>query len=46
VSPFAPALGFVPLPQSFYGGLGLILLAYLGLTQWTKSWFFRRFGLG
>jgi Mg2+-importing ATPase len=46
VSPFAPALGFVPLPHSFYGGLGLILLAYLGLTQWTKSWFFRRFGLG
>jgi len=44
-SPFAGALGFVALPGSFYGWLGLILLGYLTLTQLMKTWFFRRFGL-
>ena len=46
VSPFAAALGFVALPGPYWACLGLILLAYLGLTQLVKSWFFRHFGLG
>jgi Mg2+-importing ATPase len=46
LSPFAPALGFVPLPLEYWGWLGLILVSYLGLTQWVKTWFFKNFGLG
>jgi len=35
-SPFAAALGFVPLPPSFWGVLALILLAYLSLAWGIK----------
>ncbi len=44
-SPFAGALGFVPLPPGFWGALIVILAAYLGLTQLVKTWLIRRFGL-
>jgi Mg2+-importing ATPase len=37
--------GFVPLPGAYWIGLAAILLAYLGLTQWVKTWVIRRFGL-
>ncbi len=45
LSPFAPALGFVPLPSAYWRWLVPILVCYLGLTQWVKTWFFKHFGL-
>ena len=44
-SPFAAALGFVPLPPLFWPILALMVLAYLALTHFMKIWFHRRFGL-
>jgi Mg2+-importing ATPase len=44
VSPLASALGFVPLPAMYWPILGLMLLAYVILTQGVKTWFIRRFG--
>jgi len=44
-SPFAGALGFVPLPPLFWPILILMVLAYLALTHVMKVWFHRRFGL-
>jgi Mg2+-importing ATPase len=44
-SPFAGALGFVPLPPLFWPILALMVLAYLALTHLMKVWFHRRFGL-
>jgi len=45
-SPFARALGFVPLPHGYWPALVVILAAYLMLTQGVKQWLVRRFGLG
>ena len=42
-SPVADSLGFVPLPLAFWPLLGLMLLAYVGLTQIVKTWFIRRY---
>jgi P-type Mg2+ transporter len=36
VSPFATALGFVPLPSGYWPLLGLTLLCYIALTQAVK----------
>ena len=44
VSPLAGALGFVPLPPLYWLLLGLMLLGYVILTQFIKTWFYRRFG--
>ncbi|MDE2050004.1 MAG: magnesium-translocating P-type ATPase, partial [Gammaproteobacteria bacterium] len=44
-SPFAGALGFVPLPPLYWPILALMVLAYLALTHVMKVWFHRRFGL-
>ncbi len=44
-SPFAGALGFVPLPSLFWPILALMVLAYLALTHIIKILFHRRFGL-
>jgi len=44
-SPFARALGFSPLPLFYWPMLGLMLIAYLSLTHFMKTWFHRRFGL-
>ena len=38
-------LGFVPLPPAYWVALCLILLSYVILTQFVKTWFIRRFGL-
>jgi Mg2+-importing ATPase len=38
ISPLAPVLGFVPLPNSFWAYLAAILLAYVLLTQLVKNW--------
>jgi Mg2+-importing ATPase len=45
-SPFAPALGFVPLPALYWPILAVMVVLYLVLTHITKTWFHRRFGLG
>jgi len=44
VSPLAQALGFVPLPPTYWLYLAAMLLGYALLTQLVKSWFLRRFG--
>ena len=41
-SPVAPALGFTPLPVTYFPFLALTLFAYVGLTQATKVWLLRR----
>jgi len=43
-SPFAPALGMVPLPAIYWAWIAGFLAAYAVLTHAVKSWFFRRFG--
>ncbi len=43
VSPLASTLGFVALPPLYWLYLAIMLLAYLVLTQWVKTWFYRRF---
>ena len=46
--PFTPLggfLGFVPLPPAYWLALGLILVSYVVLTHFVKTWFIRRFGL-
>ncbi len=40
------ALGFVPLPPSYWLALVAILLGYAIVTHLAKTWFIRRFGLG
>jgi P-type Mg2+ transporter len=44
VSPLANALGFVPLPPLYWLLLGVMLVCYVILTQFVKTWFIRRFG--
>jgi P-type Mg2+ transporter len=44
-SAFAAALGFVPLPWSYWPILALMIVGYLALTHVMKLWFHRRFGL-
>jgi Mg2+-importing ATPase len=44
-SAFASALGFVPLPWSYWPFLAGMIVAYLALTHLMKLWFHRRFGL-
>jgi Mg2+-importing ATPase len=38
-------LGFVPLPPAYWIALSLILVWYVILTHFVKTWFIRRFGL-
>jgi len=38
-------LGFVPLPPTYWIALCLILVSYVVLTHFMKTWFIRRFGL-
>lgn len=44
-SPIADALGFVPLPWSYWVLLCVMLLAYLGVTHVMRVLFQRRFGV-
>ena len=44
VSPLAGTLGFVPLPPKFWLLLAVMLVCYVTLTQFVKTWFIRRFG--
>ncbi len=43
-SPIAAALGFVPLPGSYFPWLMLILSSYCVLTQFVKTWFVKKYG--
>ena len=45
-TPFAELFGFVRLPLSFYGWMGLIVAAYLGLAELAKQWFYRKLQKG
>ena len=38
-------LSFVPLPPAYWLALFLILMSYVVLTHFVKTWFIRRFGL-
>ena len=38
-------LGFIPLPPTYWIAVSLILLSYVILTHFVKTWFIRRFGL-
>ena len=38
-------LGFVPLPPAYWLALCLILMSYVVLTHFVKTWFIQRFGL-
>jgi P-type Mg2+ transporter len=38
-------LGFVPLPPTYWIALCFILVSYVVLTHFMKTWFIRRFGL-
>ncbi|WP_327354229.1 magnesium-translocating P-type ATPase [Streptomyces sp. NBC_01304] len=42
-SPLASALGFVPLPMSYFPWLIGTLLAYCALTQLVKTWYIKKF---
>ncbi len=44
ISPLANALGFVPLPLTYWPLLFVMLVCYVLLTQIVKTWFIRRFG--
>ncbi len=44
ISPLASWLGFVPLPPLYWLFLTGMMIAYVFLTQFIKSWFYRRFG--
>ena len=44
VSPLAGTLGFVPLPPLYWLLLGIMMIAYIVLTQLVKTWFFHKFG--
>jgi P-type Mg2+ transporter len=44
VSPLADALGFVPLPPTYWLYLAGMLAGYGILTQLVKSWFIRKYG--
>ena len=43
-SPFAGALGMVPLPPVYWAWIGSFLLTYAVMTHLVKTWFMKRFG--
>ncbi len=43
-TPVASTLGFVPLPPTYWLYLGGIMIGYIILTQFVKTWFVRKFG--
>src|SRR5262250_1990430 len=42
-TPLAGLLGFTPLPPMFFGVLLMMIVAYLGLVEVVKRWFYRRY---
>jgi len=43
-TPLAGLLGFVPLPPLLLLALAVIVAMYFTAAEFTKRWFFRRFG--
>jgi P-type Mg2+ transporter len=43
-SPFAGALGMVPLPPVYWAWIALFLVLYAAMTHYMKTWFFKRYG--
>jgi Mg2+-importing ATPase len=43
-SPIGNSLGFVPLPESYFLWLAVILSSYCILTQVVKNWFIKKYG--
>ena len=43
--PFAPLLGFTPLPMAYLGTAALIVLLYIACGEWIKGLFYRRLTL-
>jgi Mg2+-importing ATPase len=43
-SPFAGALGMVPLPPVYWAWIAAFLVSYSVLTHFVKTWFFKRYG--
>ncbi len=43
-SPFAAALGMVPLPAVYWAWIATFLVTYAVLTHIVKTWFFNRYG--
>ena len=41
-TPLAPYLGFTPLPLSYFGLLGVLLVTYLLMVEGGKQWFYKR----
>ena len=44
LSPFARAMGFMPLPTLYWLFLAIMIFCYVSLTQLIKVWFIRRYG--
>jgi Mg2+-importing ATPase len=43
-SPFAGALGMVPLPPVYWAWIAFFLILYAVMTHGMKTWFFKRYG--
>jgi Mg2+-importing ATPase len=43
-TPLGAAFGFVALPPLYWPLLAIMLIAYITLTQFVKTWFYQRFG--
>lgn len=44
-SPYASLLGFVPLPPQYWLYIGILLAAYVCITQVVKSWLVKKYAL-
>jgi len=42
-TPLAGWLGFTPLPPVFFAALVTMIVAYLGVVEVVKRWFYRRY---
>ena len=42
-TPLAAWFGFTPLPPAFFAALLIMVVAYLGLVEVVKRWFYRRY---
>ena len=45
MSAYGAVFGFVPLPLNYWLALFGMMLAYIPLTQFAKSWYVRRYGI-
>ena len=44
MGPLAGHLKLAPLPWTYFAYLPLVVIPYMMLTQWVKTWYIRRFG--